>query len=516
MSRALKNAVLAVLFCASAALAAGRPEDLFDAAAKDAFAPGQKETILALDGGRFTIKDGRIRDAFIADPKKALLTNGQVAELLALRLAPGLVQAPAPADFRPQPVVPKVDPQKLDFDGGRGRGSIAGSPMGGAAAKGLALSDPAILQAELLKKAVVTGSPAEKKLLNEAVENILKTKIGRDLARQFVTEGAVARIQLGRVDGSSSSMKEGLRTVRGTQGFTSVSDFPPMVTLSNDYILADADWRKVSMAGTLGHELFGHAFEQLRAKNAGVPHEASYHYRGDELGSRLIDWTIQTELAGRTLDDNPGEYLEDPEGYARELWTLAPYYVISLSRTEMRNPADTLRARRKVVADDKISTDKEIKDLEDWWPIIAHFKAVHKLDARRFVDVEAEVRDSVDWQRRHLSKLEEVRKYLETQIAYWETPKGQRDKAVVINSADDAYFVRFESRLRKRALDLGRLRAEARGARGPSSTPELVMPPLAIRVPAKGPPPPEPITLAELGALYHKDQADNPKHWEKK
>lgn len=519
MSRALKNAVLAVLFCASAALAGGRPEDLFDAAAKDAFQAGQKEAVLALDGGRFTIRDGRLHDAFIADPRKALLTNAQVAELLALRLAPRLTSAIPPAiggEIRPQPAVPKVDPQKLDFDGGKGRGSIAGGPGGNPAAKGAALSDPAVLQAQFLQSVRISGTPAEKRVLGEAVENILKTKLGRQLAREFVLEGASVRVQLGRVDGSTVSAKDGLKTVTGTQGFTSVNENPPMVTVTSDYLLADADWRRVSIAGTLSHELFGHAFEQLRAKKAGVDHEAAYHYRGDELGSRLIDWTVQTELLGRTLDDNPGEYLEDPEGYARGLWTYDPYYVISLSRAEMRNPSDTLKARRQVVADDRESTLNEIKDLENWWPIIAHFKAAHKIDPRRFTDAEAEVRDALNWQKRHLGKLDAVRDQLESQIKFWATPSGTKEKAGIIKAADDPYFVRFESRLRKRALDLGRLRAEARGARGPSSTPELVMPPLVIRVPAKGPPPPEPITLTELGAMYHKDRADNPKHWEKK
>lgn len=520
MSRALRNAVLAVLFSVSASLAGGRPEDLFDASAKDAFLAGQKEAVLAMDGGRFTIKDGRLHDAFIADPKKALLTNGQVAELLAIRFKPvpaaGLSNpAPGAATVeRAQPVVPK-DPQSVNFDGGKGRGSIAADPMGNKAARGLALSEPAVLQAQFLKRVVVVGTPEEKAVLTEAVESILKTKLGRQLAREFVTEEASARIQLGRVDGSSTSMKEGIRTVRGTQGFTSVSDFPPMVTVTKDYLLADADWRRVSLAGTLSHELFGHAFEQQRAKKAGVDHEAAYHYRGDELGSRLIDWTIQTELAGKTLDDNPGEYLEDPEGYARDLWTYDAYYVISLSRAEMRNPSDTLKARRPVVAEDRESTLKEIKELEEWWPIIAHFKSVHKFDARRFTDSEAEVRDAVEWQKRHLGKLEAVGKQLESQIRYWDTPAGMKEKARVIKSADDPYFARFESRLRKRALDLGRLRAEKSGTRGPSSV-GIEMPPLVIRGAPKGPPPPAQISLSELRALYQKDKKDNPKHWEKK
>ncbi|UPT73111.1 MAG: hypothetical protein M0D55_14590 [Elusimicrobiota bacterium] len=41
MSRALRNAVLAVLFLVSACLA-GEPGAPFDAAAKDAFGPGQR------------------------------------------------------------------------------------------------------------------------------------------------------------------------------------------------------------------------------------------------------------------------------------------------------------------------------------------------------------------------------------------------------------------------------------------------------------------------------------------
>ncbi|UPT73110.1 MAG: hypothetical protein M0D55_14585 [Elusimicrobiota bacterium] len=370
-----------------------------------------------------------------------------------------------------------------------------------------------MLQARFLSRLVIRGQPADREVVADAVDGILKTKLGQELARQFVLEGAKAEVVLAPLDGATTSYKDGVTTVSGTQGSTSVDKEPPVVTLSRAYLHAEPGWRRVSMAGTLGHELFGHAFEQQRAKKAGIHRAAEYHYRGDEFGSRLIDWTIQTQLNWTNVDGDPGAYLEDPEGYARNLWAHSGYYVQTLSAEEMRNPMDTLKARRSGLTEALAKTREGIKDMEEWTPIIAHFKTVHKLDPRRLVDAEQEVREYLEWARGHIVDIGDSRKALEARISFWETPAGARERDAIVRAAGSSYIRAFESRLKKRALDLSRLRS---AGRGPASGPAMVLPGLVIAVPKTGELPPEPVSLRELGALYRQDKKDNPKHWETK
>ena len=511
MSRALKTAVLAVAFLASAALAGGRPEDLFDAAAKDAFAPGQKEMVLALDGGRFTIRDGRLHDAFVSDPRKALLTNAQFEELVALRVRISALPAarPLPLD-RKNPAIPK-GPGAVDFDGGGSRGDPGAA--GASGAREPASADPAVLQAQLLSRLRLSGTAEEKKALAEALDGIFKTKLGRTLARQFVEQGATAAVTWESVPGTRVSEENGIKVLGGERGSTDVESVPPRVKLNRAFLDADPEWRRLTTAGTLAHELFGHAFETQRAKKAGVPHSAHYYYRGDELGARLISWTIRAELAGAGYDDDdPGEYLEDPEGYAKGLWTYSGYYAVTLSPAEMKNPSDTLKERLKAFDERAAKVRVDAADMADWTPIIAHFKSVHRVAAPRLDDAEKEVRDYALWSRDRLSEIAENRKKITDLISYWRTPAGMKEKGEVIRGASAPYFAEMERLQRRRALDLSRLRAQiAHGGRGPSSTPSFVLPPLSIRVPPGAPAEP-PISLEELGVMYRQDKKDNPKH----
>ncbi|MBI2385081.1 MAG: hypothetical protein HYV14_03595 [Elusimicrobia bacterium] len=495
MPRGLKTAFF-VLFLAAAVRASAGPDDPFDARVPGALQPGQREFLLALDQGRYALKDGRLVDSRPADPARPVLTNARVAELLAGPSGgtiPGGSSPSAAGDAAYQRAlsrVPKGAPARMDFDGGAARsGDIRGPPSGGAASG--AAADPAVLQTRLLARLVFKGTKPEREALGEAVGLILKSKTGRELAAEFVRERAAAEVTMDDLDHNS--------------GETDTALDPPKVTLSREYLAQDPDHTRVAMAGTLAHELFGHAFEIQRSKRAGFPEVAHDHYRGDELGSRLIDWLVQTELAGKVVDGSPKDFLDDPEGYYRELLTRDPYYILTFSPKEMKNPVTTLRGRGKLIDADAAKTEAEIKENETWRPVVAHFIKVHRVAKERLAPAEKKLDDYLKWAKGHQEKLAASSKALEEQIKEWSSPAGAKEKKELIAAAGSPYLGALEARLTARARALRRLRA----GRGPAGIVEL--PPLVITAPKPGGGPP--IDMEELGRLYAEDLEKNPRHW---
>lgn len=511
MSRGLRP-VFFVLFLASAVAASAGPDDLFDARTPGALQPGQKEIVLALEGGRYTLQDGHFLDARASDPARALLTNARVAELLG---AGGTQMSPLPAaaiaaSALPQQALPpaaKGSPVHLNFDGGLARGGdIRGPPASGAAAP--VSSDPAVLQAQFLQRLVFKGNKQEREALAEAVTLILKTKTGRGLAAEFVAERAAAEVTFAAIENSATVVEKGRKTLSGTSGLTETAKDPPRIELNRVYLETDPEYRRVAVAGTLAHELFGHALESQRAKKAGIPHAVIYHYRGDEISSRLIDWLVQTELAGKSVEGDPKDYLDDPEGYYRGLLAVDPYYILTMSPAEMKNPLATLRARRKHLVADAARTAADIKGQEEWRPITAHFVSAHRVAKARFTPAEEELNVFLTWAYGHQKRLSSIRASLETQIKEWESPAGVKELKQVIDAAGSPYISRLEAAAASRARELRRLRADVIGGRAPSSVIEI--PDLVVTAPRTGEPP---IDLAELSRMYQEDMKKNPGHW---
>lgn len=510
MSRSLRPVFFA-LFLAAAVSASAGPDDIFDAGRAGAFQPGQKEYLLRLENGRYALRDGRILDARSA----SALTNAKVAELLRGAQAgagfggdDAAAALGAAAEQRALSRISQPKPAQTNFDGGAARSGGVRGPQANASAgaggnAGAPSADPAVLQAQLLQRLVFTGTPAEKAALAESISTILKSRTGRELATQFVAERAGAEIKLATIEHSAAVMQAGKKTVTGTAGMTDTDRNPPLVTISRAYLETDPEYRRLAMAGTLAHELFGHAFEEQRAKKAGLSHDAHFYYRGDEAGSRLIDWTIQTELAGKTVEGDPSKYLEDVEGYYAELVTTDPYYAVTLSRAEMKNPSSTLKGRRAAVAAATAQSAQGIKVMKEWRPIIEHFVTAHRVPRARLKPAEEELTAYFGWADIHAAKLVEIKEAIESQIKYWDTPKGAKKKKEIIAAADAPYLVKFEATLAARAKNLRRLRGPA------SDGSVMTLPTLVITAPT------ESMDLDALGVLYRDDLKANPRHWKK-
>lgn len=500
MSRGLRPVFLLLLLAALPALAG--PDDLFDAGAPGAFQPGQREALLSLENGRYTIEGGRVLDA------RTPLTNAKVAELLegpavrAARPDPGAAPNPAAdaAYQRAMSRAPKGPAADLNFDGKSARtGGVRGPPGGTAGGAGgkPAAPDTGVLQAQFVSRLRFEGNKEDRAAISEAVALVLKTKTGRELAAKFVKDGATAVVKIEEMDNA---------------GETDTEKVPPVVGLSRAYLKKDdPDHSRVLMAGTLAHELFGHAYETQRARKAGFPQLGLYHYRGDEIGSRLIDWLVQTELAGKVADADPRQYLDNPEAYHRGLQTADPYYITTMSRAEMKDPAVALAARRKRLAAETAKTDADIKDMKGWIPIIDHFVgALHKIAKARFAPAQKELDDYFQWADPYRLKLVRAKEALEGKIALWSSRAGADERKTLRTAADSAYMKEMEATVAARAKELRKLRSEvAAGRRKPASEDVIEMPPLVIGGRAPDGPP---IDLEEVGRMRDADMKKNPGH----
>ncbi|MBI5247174.1 MAG: hypothetical protein HY923_08325 [Elusimicrobia bacterium] len=507
MSRGLR-AVFAVLLLAAALPALAGPDDLFDASAANAFKAGQKEFILALENGRYAVRDGRVLD------RDKPLTNTQVAALFPAQRGAGSV-GPHPGNDDAVARARALNGGKApgDFDGSVTHAGTLAGPHPAAPTPAPAPVDPGVLQAQLLNRLVFKGTPQEKAAIAEAVEYILKTKTGRELASQYVAERASAEIVMRNIPGSTIVVRDGRKVQSGSGGNTAVHIDPPQVTLNRDYLDTDPDYRKVAMAGTLAHELFGHAFETQRAKKAGQPASVRYYYRGDEIGSELIGWLVETELSGKVVAGDADGYLADPEVYHRNLWSNQPYYVLILSPREMRDPLTALKARRRELVASRAKTISDRAGMREWAPRRDHFVTVHGVSRARFKPADDGIADYEHWASDHLRELVGIETTLEDQIKTWSSPAGQAQLKELKAGGGSEYLRGAEQRLAARRAELIKLLAEAKG-RSPAGVakPVISLPSLIVKKPGD---PNSPLDLDDLSKMYTKDVSEHPEHWKK-
>ncbi len=512
---------------ATAPVADPPPQAVFEAAAPGALLPEELAWLLEIQGGRFTMLSGRLSDAKAASPDKHLLTNDSVWGLLGKRASERVAvlrtlakDGRLPEEVRGEAValfwlrgplltadenaflreVTRPKEKKSPDVGGFAIKSEDGAPppVGGRPSPSAPAAQAAQLLQALRSSLVIApdADPRAAAAMDEALTSLLSTPTGRELAMEFTASGAKAKVEFGPVDNSTTVVMNGRRILRASGGHTATSENPPRVTLNRDYLDTDPDFRRVNMAATLGHELFGHAFEEQRSKKAGVSHQAVYYYRGDEAGSGLLGWLVQTELGGPLDNGHMWNYLRDPEKYHSELKTNLPYYSTTLSTGEMLAPVATLEGRVAGIDADRKKTRAYVASMTAWRPIIEHFINVHAMERAKFSSRLDDIAAAVVWGDSHLKSLDDIEKHLTGTIAQWKGPGGAALKADLAAASGSAYMAQAEARLSARA---DRLRGLVAGR-----TPEATVPP----VPGK-------LTWDDLNRLLEQDRKANPGHLEK-
>lgn len=496
------------------------PDAVFRPDAPGALEPQEALWLSSLENGRYARQPGAIVDTRAPDPLRHALTNAQVQSLLA-RNATARVAAlrekaragPLERDAHAEavtlfwtrgPLLNEADRQLLrdlimpHFGKAPEPGKGPGAPpvAGGSGA----LSAPAAAEAEALLNTLVSrvtlvdhDDPRQAAGLRDAFRGLLASQTGREMAQQFIAEGATAKVSFEQIEGSHISSVNGRMVLNTSGGHAKVAETPVHVVLNRHYLDTDPDYRRVKVAGTLAHELFGHAFERQRADKLKIT-DSLYHYRGDEAGSGLLGWLVETELGGRVSNGHMWNYLRDPEVYHRGLQTNLPYYAATFSVEEMKNPIDTLRARRAQVEESRASMKAWLASTVAWRPRAQHFIDVHKMDAAVFGTIFESIKNTEIWAESHDKDLNDIGAYMDEMTGHWSSPKGRAYRDRVVNQSRSPYFAQAEARLKARQE---RLRLLV-GARQPES---------------QTPPIPGHLQMQDLYDLYDKDRLNNPNHW---
>lgn len=504
------------------------PQAPFEAAAPGALLAEEREWLLTLEDGRYEEVNGRLSDRKAAAgehllPNSAawallgrratertaalrpLVKNGRLpeevrGEAVALFWLRGSLVSPEDRDFLRAATLPEGKPE------GPGELEAGAKPPEGVTAAGDA--DPAAPAAAAAQAADILRSlrasldiapnadPKAVAAMDAALVSLVSTPTGRELALEFTASGSRAKLEFGEVPNSTTIMMNGRRILRASGGHTFPGENPPRVVLNRDYLVTDPDFRRVNMTATLGHELFGHAFEVQRAKKEGISRQTLYHYRGDEAGSGLIGWLVHAELGGRLDNGHMWNYLADPERYHTGLKTNLPYYATTLSLAEMRAPVATLESRVAVIDTARKSGNAYAASMVAWTPRIAHFVAAHGMDEAQFSSLTEDITAAVVWNNSQQASLDNIHTHLTGTIARWKKPESDALKAELAAAAGSAYLRQAEARLTARSDRL-------RGIVG-NRTREATIPP----VPGK-------LTWDDLHRLFERDQKDNPGHWGK-
>lgn len=529
MSRRLASLAFCSFFLIVGTLAPASdpaPQAVFEAAAPGALLPEEREWLLAFEGGRYELVNGRLADRKAPVAGNHLLTNSAAWTLLGRRASErtavlralakngrlpeeargeavalfwlrGTLVSPEDQAFLRDASRPKSKPESGVGDLKAGIQSPGATPPPGGANPAAAAQTAQLLRNLRASLDIAPDAdPRAAAAMNEALESLVNTPTGRELALEFTAAGARAKVEFGGVDHSATVIMNGRRILQASGGHTFTSENPPRVVLNRDYLDTDPDFRRVNLTSTLGHELLGHALEIHRARKAGVSHDAVYYYRGDEAGSGLIGWLVQTEMGGRLDNGHMWNYLADPERYHAGLKTNLPYYSTTLSTAEMRVPVATLQGRVAAIATDRKRTKEYAASMVVWRPVIEHFVTVHGMSRDLFSSLSDEIAAAVIWSNDHQKDLNDINAHLADTIKQWESPKAKALKAGLAAASGSTYMRQSEERLAARA---DRLRGLVAGRK-----PEPTVPP----VPGK-------LAWDDLYRLRDQDRKDNPRHMEK-
>lgn len=502
------------------------PQAVFEAAAPGALLPGEADWLLAAEDGRYELVNGRLADRKSAAAEAHLLSNSRAWALLGRRATErtaalrglardgrlpetargeavslfwvrGFLVAPADRDFLRSSTLRKAAPEPGvgGFEGGI-RNADDPVPGGGGRPTASASTQAAELLRSLRASLDITpGRPGEAAAMNEVLENLVNTPTGRELAVEFIASGARAVVEFGDVANSTTGVENGRRILLASGGHTSSWEKPPRVVLNRHYLDTDPDYRRIRMAGTLGHELFGHGFEEQRASSSGVSFNSVYHYRGDEAGAGLIGWLVEAEMGGRLSNGHMWNYLADPEKYHAELKTTDAYYSTTFSTAELRSPVAALEARVAAAEKDRVKTQEYAESMLGMRRAIEHFVAVHGMNQEDFSSLSDDIDSGLLWSKNHLASLDKIKAWLTAVITKWKSPEAAPLLAELAAAANSTYMRQAEDRLAARA---DRLRGLVGGREREPSIPPI----------------PGKLTWSDLNGLIEKDRNDNPTHWE--
>jgi hypothetical protein len=361
------------------------------------------------------------------------------------------------------------------------------------------------------------GNSEHAKQLELAFARMLESPLARELAEEFVRLGGRARISFEKMPDGVIFEENGVRRLVGAGGSTNSSGQVPVIRLNEDYLKMPPEYIDMNLPGTLGHELFGHALEDIKAKKAGVA-DAFDHFELNETNAGLVGWIIEAERGHFDPDTQRDIFLASPDEYHERLKMLDAYYAATFDLSDIQNPVPVLKARA-VKAEKALAAYKAdpIAMHAALRPVADHFTDIHSV----LKVVLKRVYERIDrvvgvTGPRQVAEYERIIAHAKRLMAYYAS-EGSGELARIKRQAVHPLFTRVAEQVEKRRERLTALMAE-------KPVPAQELPSLMVIAPRPGPPKEEALSSAsQEGELewtwsgflerYSQDKAENPEHY---
>ena len=327
-----------------------------------------------------------------------------------------------------------------------------GRYTGTAAAAGDSAEGKARLLAALKTRLTINdrGVPAEGERLNAILSRVLDSPTGRQLAVEFLQEGARAEIAFDIIPDTQVLEINGKKTFWTSGGHAHTTMKPPQVHLNEAYLQAKQEDAPV----TLAHELFGHTLERKRAERYGVEDSYIFH-QNEEANAGLVGWTVGAELGNKIDNGWAWIYMANPEDYHSRLKTNMAYYAGTLSTEEMKDPLPVYQER--LAGTDALLLRLPVKkeQNETWLKIIDHLVKLHKMIEDAFKSLVEEIKGVIASIPGSEARLAEIKTYLGQLIAKCAGASGQAWVDAMKRESENEYFRERERVMDERARALG-------------------------------------------------------------
>jgi hypothetical protein len=428
----------------------------------------------------------------------SLRTHGADAAAVTSRLGSMSVEDAAPALSRDFDAAATFDPGT----GGQG-GLNAPLPPGGHPQKLLPAPHHELLS-RLLERVTLDdgGDSAKRAELTAALTRMLQSATSRGLVEDFIASGAKAVIRFEEFPGSRIVETDGRKLFHAPRAFTEwrKEDGTVIVRLNQDYLGTDHKFLTQDLPPTIAHELLGHGLWYHRAV-AQDAYQAFHHHELNETNARLVGWLTDYELDGRFEENGAWSYLQDPAGFLSYLKLRLPYYALTFSNAELKDPVGTLEDRLFNAKSKRTQLQQERENNASWIPVADHFVKDHGVPGSKMRALRAHLKSADQGYADDLAVNESLITEVEATLGRMRAEPDQASERYLQWAATHPLFAELEretAERTRRLLDLVR----------------------------RNPPPPDhasaklaedhwagQITFDELSKMAQEDQRKHPEHW---
>lgn len=386
--------------------------------------------------------------------------------------------------------------------GGQG-GLNAGLPPGGHPQKLLPAPHHELLTRLLERVALDDGGDAARRAeLKSALSRMLQSATSRGLVEDFLASGAKAVIRFEEFPGSRIVETDGRKLFHAPRAFTEwrKEDGTVIVRLNQDYLGTDHEFLTQDLPPTIAHELLGHGLWYHRAV-AQDAYQAFHHHELNETNARLVGWLTDFELDGRFEENGAWSFLQDPAGFLAYLKLRLPYYALTFSNAELKDPVGTLESRLREAKSKRAQIELERANNASWIPVADHFVKDHGVPESKMRALRAHLKSADQSYADDLAVNESLITEVEATLGRMRAETDQASERYLQWAATHPLFLELERETAERTtrlLDLVR----------------------------RNPPPPDhasaklaedhwagQITFDELAKLAQDDQRKHPEHW---